>query len=195
MARANTRTYTTELYKIRATWFKASFGLQVGNTYKLQGRGLVDSHSVFRLADSYGGNRELQFNIDGHTHRIKVVVNRNGAACRYFLVCPYCAKNRLDLYAATNAYACRGCLHLSYISQSEGDIERLGRRIRALRRRVWPKPEAWMEYDNLFEDSYYWPKPKNKWSAKFRIDKSGVDRLESMFYRSIENKFRGLICD
>jgi hypothetical protein len=187
MARANTRTYTTELYKIRATWFKASFGLQVGNTYKLQGRGLVDSHSVFRLADSYGGNRELQFNIDGHTHRIKLVVNRNGAACRYFFVCPYCSKNRLDLYAATNAYACRGCLHLSYISQSEGSIERLGRRIRALRRRLWSKPKVWTDYDDLLEDSYHWPKPKGRWSSAFEHEREVVIKLEAKFYSTLES--------
>ena len=182
MARANTRTYTTELYRIRASWLKDSFVLKIGQKYQIEGRGLTHCHSIFRLFESHGGNRELEFNIEGHTHRIKLVVNRNGAACRYFFVCPYCSKNRLDLYAATNAYACRGCLQLSYISQSEGGIERLGRRIRALRRGVWPERKVWLDYDNLFEESFYWPKPKGRWSSAFEEERKQVVKLESAFY-------------
>ena len=193
MARANTRTYTTELYRIRASWFKDSFVLKIGQKYQIEGRGLTHCHSIFRLFESHGGNRELEFNIEGHTHRIKLVVNRNGAAVRYFFVCPYCSKNRLDLYAATNAYACRGCLYLSYISQSEGSVERLGRRIRALRRRLWPKPENWVEYDNLLEDSYYWPKQMGRWSATFEREHKNLVRLETQFYEMVDNYYRSLI--
>ena len=45
-------------------------------------------------------------------------------------------KNRPDQYAATYASAYKGCLQLSCIGRIGGSIERLGRRIWAVRRRV-----------------------------------------------------------
>jgi hypothetical protein len=49
-----------------------------------------------------------------------------------------------------------------------------------------------MEYDNLFEDSYYWPKPKGRWLTTFERERKQVVRLEAVFYGVLDKYHKTL---
>ena len=124
----------------------------------------------------------LTFEIKGQQRSFRIRRNTEGAAPRLFFECPFCYRSRSSLYAATNAYACRECLSLKYLCQSESGLDRLGRKIRKKRFQIWGELAHRFDGNNLFEDSYYWPKPKGQWNAKFEQDQDCVRVLESKFY-------------
>jgi len=65
----------------------------------------------------------------------------------------------------------------SYLSQSEGSMERLGRRIRKL-----TDVSDWPEVNNMFEQICYWPIPKwMRWKT-FEQKRDKITELEKRYW-------------
>lgn len=59
---------------------------------------------------------------------------------RAWFTCPGCQRRRAILYSAAGVFRCRGCHDLAYQSTREDAIDRLGRRIRTLHRKLKAPP-------------------------------------------------------
>ena len=192
MAREQTRTYTCELLRIKATWFKSLFNVTARQSLRLNGTDLSNAHTSFKLQNIGVDKITLEFVIQNRFINIRLEKNTNGVAPRYFFECPYCHRHHTSLYAATNAYACRQCLDLKYLCQSEDTISRRGRRIRKKRFQVWGELAHKFDGNNLLEDSHYWPKPKGRWRKAFEVDRRRVDALENEFYSLMRPFLEGI---
>jgi len=190
MPRLQTRTYTCDLLRIKATWFKRLFNEIDRHKMKLNGTILSSEHSTFQLYPINNKSINLAFIFGDSETVINLIKNDHGAARRYFFKCPFCQHSRTHLYVATNGYACRKCLDLKYLSQSEDEISRLGRKIRNLRFRAYKDIAKQFDGENLLEDSYYWPKPKGKWQDRFQKDREQLFYLESKFYSQMNSLFK-----
>ena len=80
-------------------------------------------------------------------------------------------------------------MKLSYASQSEGKQERLARRIRKLRKKIW---DNFPDINNLIESSEYFPKPKYKRWAKYELERAQVIELEKEFWGLASSQFHRL---
>jgi len=108
------------------------------------------------------------------------------ASKKLYLTCPYCQIKRQHLYEFKKGYSCKACLKLSYASQSEGKQERLARRIRKLRKKIW---DNFPDINNLIESSEYFPKPKYKRWAKYELERAQVIELEKEFWGLASSQF------
>ena len=151
------RTYTTACHRLYAKFFKQVNELPLGN-YRLDSALLSEQHKHLKLVEFKSGERAAIFNIGGKSYQINFRLDDSSASNKLYITCPYCKNKKQHLYVITNGYACRNCLGLHYTCQSEGSQDRLARRIRLLRQKLWGSD--WPEINNLLKHPTYWPKPK-----------------------------------
>jgi galactose mutarotase-like enzyme len=78
---------------------------------------------------------------------------------RYWFRCPGCHRRVAIIYVAGKYFLCRHCYGLTHTSSQEGDLDRLMRKARKIRRRLGASK-------SLF-DSLYCPKPKHMHMRSF----------------------------
>lgn len=104
---------------------------------------------------------------------------------RLIFICPCCCEKRLYLYGASNGWACRKCLKLSYGVQSMGTEDRLRKRIRKLRRSIWGEDVSL----DTFERSYPFSKPKRKRIDNFYDEVEKLNQIEDRYLKLVEQRF------
>ncbi len=177
--RKQTRAYTSEYHRINARVFKSLLTEPLGN-YSIDSDYLSDGHQKLTLKENKNGDRLMTFTINNKPHKIALKLDNSSASNKLYITCPYCQKQRQSLYAIKYAYACRQCIGLHYASQSERPQDRLMRRIRKLRKELWGYD--WPEVNNMFENIYYWPKPKwMRWKT-FYMKRNRVVELEKQYW-------------
>jgi hypothetical protein len=177
--RAQKRAYTTEYHRIHAKVFKQLLTMPFGS-YSINAGHLSNDHQKFTLKENINGVRYMTFTIDDKPHKIALKHDNRSASNKLYITCPYCQKQRQHLYAIKNAYVCRQCIGLHYASQSERPNERLMRCIRKLRKELWGYD--WPDVDNMFEQVYYWPKPKwMRWKT-FEQKRNRITNLENQYW-------------
>lgn len=177
--RTQTRPYTGEYHRIHAKVFKPLLTTPLGR-YSINSEYLSDNHCKLVLKENKNGVRYITFTINDKLHQIALKLDNRSASDKLYITCPYCQKQRQSLYAVKNAYSCRQCLGLHYASQSERPNERLMRRIRKLRTDLWGYD--WPDVNNMFEQVYYWPKPKwMRWKT-FEQKRNKITDLEKRYW-------------
>lgn len=177
--RTQTRAYTTEYHRIHANVFKPLLTTPLGR-YSLNAKHLSDDHQRLRLEENKNGVRYVTFTINNTPHQIALKLDNSSVSNKLYITCPYCQKQRQSLYAIKNAYACRQCIGLHYASQSERPQDRLMRRIRKLRKELWGYD--WPDVNNMFEQVFYWPKPKwMRWKT-FEHKRNKITELEKKYW-------------
>lgn len=174
--RTQTRHYVSEYYSISAITFKQVIGAVKGN-YRIDGlsKNLTDEHASFSLVSNNRWEHIALFTIKGQEIPVPLQHDNRSASNKLYLVCPYCVKNCLRLYALKTTYACRGCAKLHYPSQSEREPERLARKIRKNRKAIWGNNVSGI--DDLFSSSY-WPKPKGMRHNTFKQKRDALLKIE-----------------
>jgi hypothetical protein len=163
------RNYTNEYLKIKASIFKQVSKIALGRYSFSFDHDLSKEHKTFNLVKGPNGERVAVFNIKGSEQRIRLVYDNSSASNKLYITCPHCNLKKQHLYIVANAYACRRCLSLHYRSQSQSNQDRLGRRIRTLRLKLWGKEHKHSELTNLFNHNSRWGKPKwMRWHNYFR---------------------------
>jgi len=122
----------------------------------------------------------MLFTIQEKEIPVPLVTDDRSASKKLYLVCPYCAKQRQHLYAAKSTFSCGGCLGLSYATQSMRPQERLARRIRKLRLKIWGYD--WPDKNDLTELSYHWQKPKQLHRTTFDRERMLLSVLERKYW-------------
>jgi hypothetical protein len=177
--RTQTRAYTAEYHRIHANLFKPLLTKSLGG-YSINSEYLSNNHRKLVLKENKNGVRHVTFIINDKPHQITLKLDSRSASKKLYITCPYCQKQRQHLYAVKNAYSCRACLDLQYASQSERPQERLMRRIRKLRVELWGYD--WPDVNNMFEQVYYWPKPKwMRWKT-FEQKRNTITELENQYW-------------
>ena len=132
-------------------------------------------------------SRIMQFNIAGDCIPVILKIDKNSASNKAYLICPYCNAQRHHLYATKKTYACRVCLNLNFASQSERAPERLARKIRKQRAKLWG--HDFPDVFNLLEHCKSWPKPKWKRWRTFLEEREKIARLEKRYWQHMEERF------
>lgn len=184
--RQRTRRYTGEYPRISAKSLKGLLQSPLGS-YSLAYPNLPSCLNRFTLKEHELGVRYLEFETEKHTLEIGLICCNKSASSKLYLTCPFCQTNRQNLYIFKNGLACRQCLNLHYPSQSERKLERIGRRIRKLRRTLWGNM---VDLDNLFELSSYFPKPKYMRWKTFEQKRNVIINLESEYWAAWSDHFR-----
>ena len=152
-----TRTYTGEYYRIYAKWFKRLLREPAHNKkageFELNYSWLSPEHSKFKLYECEEYPRVMLFEINGKKIPVPLQTDNRSASNKLYLICPYCEQQRQHLFVMKYGFSCRDCAKLHYASQSEGYSDRLARKIRKLRKRIWGN--TYHDINNLFEQSYY----------------------------------------
>lgn len=104
---------------------------------------------------------------------------------RLIFICPCCELKRLYLYGVPNGWACRHCIGLHYSVQSMGTEERLRKRIRKIRRKIWGDNASM----DTFEMSYPFGKPKGVSFDKFCNAVQLLNSVEVRYLRLAEKRF------
>ena len=177
--RKQIRAYTSEYHRINASIFKSLLTASLGN-YKLDNDYLSSEHKNLVLSEQMDGSRYITFTINSKPHLIALKLDNRSVSNKLYITCPYCQKSRQSLYAIKYAYGCRQCVGLQYASQSERPQERLIRRIRKLRKELWGY--NWPEVNNMFENIYYWPKPKFMRWKTFEQKRNKITELEKKYW-------------
>jgi|TARA_R110000851_G_scaffold277112_1_gene430243 hypothetical protein len=190
--RTQVRAYTGEYHRIYANIFKNLVTASLGN-YMLSSDSLSSEHKNLTLSEQADGNRYLTFTINDKPHKIALKRDNRSASNKLYITCPYCQKQRQSLYAIKYAYACRQCIGLHYASQSERPNERLMRRIRKLRKELWGFD--WPDVNNMFENIYYWPKPKwMRWKT-FEQKRNNITELEKKYWPMADIQMKAMFGD
>jgi hypothetical protein len=177
--RTQTRAYTSEYHRIHANVFKSLLTKPLGS-YSINSESLSDNHRKLILKENKNGVRYVTFTINEKPHIIALKLDNRSASNKLYITCPYCQEQRQHLYAIKYAYGCRQCIGLHYASQSERPQERLMRRIRKLRKELWGYD--WPEVNNMFEQVFYWPKPKwMRWKT-FEQKRNKITELEKQYW-------------
>lgn len=188
-SRSKTRSYTTDYKRIKANTFKQLLNSPLGS-YTIQNDYLSTEHKKLELTQ-HQRHRVMTFLINGNYHQIALIIDSHSASNKLYISCPYCQSKRESLYVTKKAYACRTCLNLNYVTQSERQATRLVRRIRQLRRQLWGND--WLEVDNMLTSSNDWPKPKHARWKTFNQQKSTINKLEDTYYPILMSQL-GNIC-
>jgi hypothetical protein len=190
--RTQTRAYTGEYHRISAKTFKNLLTVPFGS-YSLNADFLSSDHQEFKLTALECGVRLMTFTINDKPHKIALKRDNRSASNKLYITCPYCQKQRQSLYAIKYAYACRQCIGLHYASQSERPQERLMRRIRKLRKELWGYD--WPDVNNMFENIYYWPKPKwMRWKT-FEQKRNNITELENRYWPMADIQMKTMFGD
>jgi len=181
--RARTRPYIGEYHRIAAKIFKPCLTVPL-RMYTITGIDISEAHCDFSLRDSGRGWRIIVFTFDGREVSIPLMEDNRSASNKLYLACPYCACLRQHLYALKKDYGCRKCIGLSYGVQSEREPDRLARRIRKLRKKLW---EDDVFINDLTESSYWRAKPKLMKRAAFEKKRDEIVSLEErhLHYQSV----------
>ena len=113
-----TRDYTAEYWRISAISFKPIFKAELGQYVFISGI-LSKHHQRYKVIWVDDGLAVVEFCFDRKKLSVSLVLDNRSASNKLYIVCPHCKTRRQHLYAASNTYACRGCLKLHYLSQSE----------------------------------------------------------------------------
>jgi hypothetical protein len=190
--RKQIRAYTSEYHRIFAKSFKNLVSVPFGN-YSLNADFLSDEHQKFKLTALECGVRLMTFTINDKDHKIALILDHRSASNKLYITCPYCQKPRQSLYVIKYAYVCRQCIGLEYASQSERPKERLMRRIRKLRKELWGYD--WPDVNNMFENIYYWPKPKwIRWNT-FEQKRNYITELEKKYWTMADIQMKTMFGD
>jgi len=177
--RARTRSYTSEYQRIFAKTFKSLLNKPLGD-YFINSDSLSNEHRKLTLTTLNNDIRVITFTIKNKRHQIALKLDSRSASNKLYITCPYCHKQRQHLYAVKSAYVCRECLGLHYASQSERSQDRLMRRIRKLRKELWGAD--YPEVNSMFQNIYYWPKPKKLHWKTFERKRNNIIELEKVFW-------------
>ena len=187
--RTQKRAYTGEYHRIHANVFKHLLTSPLG-IYTINSEHLSDNHSKLVLKKNKNDVRYVEFTINDKPHKIALKLDNRSASNKLYITCPYCQKQRQSLYAIKYAYACRQCIGLHYASQSERPNERLMRRIRKLRKELWGFD--WPDVNNMFENIYYWPKPKwMRWKT-FEQKRNKITELEKKYWPMVDVQMKAM---
>ena len=178
-----TRDYTTEYCRIPAIAFKSLLRAKLG-TYTFTGDQLSEQHKRFNLVATSNDHVTVQFIIDRKIVTLYLIQDERSASNKLYIICPHCKTRRQHLYAASNTYACRGCLRLHYPSQSERANVRLRRKMRNKRIKIWG--EGWPHVTNLFKNVHSWPKPKGLHWKTFTKGLDELDKLERQYWPNVQ---------
>lgn len=189
--RQQTRNYTTEYQQLHASTFK-TLSTSPEGTYRINCEELSENHKIFTLHHSEDWQRLLLFNIAGKKLPIPLSIDTRSASKKLYLICPYCLHQRESLFAMRYGYSCRICANLHYPSQSEREYDRLFRKIRKQRRKIWGNTLPCLIND-MFESSIYWPKPKNMKQKSFTKQQAELQKLEQTYHQWIKRRFGNLI--
>ena len=190
--RTQARAYTSEFHQIHANVFKHLLTSPLG-IYTINSEHLSDNHSKLVLKKNKNDVRYVEFTINDKPHKIALKLDNRSASNKLYITCPYCQKQRQSLYAIKYAYACRQCIGLHYASQSERPNERLMRRIRKLRKELWGFD--WPDVNNMFENIYYWPKPKwMRWKT-FEQKRNKITELEKKYWPMVDVQMKAMFGD
>lgn len=176
--RAQTRNYTYEYQRINAKSFISLLASPLGQ-YQLNGIKKTPSHRQFTLKECEGWGRVMVFNFNGKEIPIPLKTDSRSASNKLFLICPYCAKSRQHLYALRSTFSCRECAGLHYASQSEGQRDRLARKIRKMRIVLWGVDIP--EILSVASSCEFWPKPDNTHWKTFEKKKANIKILENQY--------------
>ncbi|TYK66486.1 hypothetical protein [Colwellia echini] len=177
--RKQRRSYTSDYPRINAKVFKSLLTDPLGS-YSINSEYLSDNHRELILKENTNGVRYVTFTINDKPHTIALKLDKRSASNKLYITCPYCQKQCQHLYAIKYAYACRQCIGLHYVCQSERPNERLMRRIRKLRKELWGYD--WPEVNNMFKHVIYWPKPKwMRWKT-FEQKRAKIIELEEQYW-------------
>jgi hypothetical protein len=177
--RLRCRNYTSEFRQLKAHVFRDMVSAELRH-YQINGGGYSKEHSTFELIESKQWGRVACFTIQGQKIPIPLQVDNSSASTKLYLLCPCCASRRQSLYATKSLYACRTCLKLHYVLQSERKDERLARRIRKQRIKLWGHEQS--EINNLTLSCRYFDKPYNMHWSTFRRQKGDIAKLESEYW-------------
>lgn len=171
MARFNTRNYTSEVSRINTKQLKTMINNPV-------------PHEVT------SGRKKITVGVKGDniTYQLvndKVVIGRIDRTAlsygwRYWFICPHCYSRRLALYFTNKSIACRDCFNLHYASQSENKLDRLRRKVIKYRDRLFKSNDY--EYNDLFNNCVYFPKPKGMSYKRFYIEQNKLINIESVYW-------------
>lgn len=179
------RVYTGQYYRIYAKYFKELLSATVDNknvqTYNINADWLDDGHSQFKLYETDEYPRVMIFKINEQKIPVPLQTDNRSISNKLYLICPYCGKQRQHLFVTKYSFKCRDCANLHYLSQSESKPDRLARRIRKIRAQVWPN--NFPDRDNLFDQSYYWPKPKSWHYSRFEKIRAQLLKLETEYWQ------------
>jgi hypothetical protein len=190
--RTQVRAYTGEYHRIYANVFKSLLTEPLGS-YSINADHLNNDHKKLTLIENENGVRYITFSINDKPHKIALKLDNSSASNKLYITCPYCQKQRQSLYAIKYAYACRQCIGLHYASQSERPNERLMRRIRKLRKELWGYD--WPDVNNMFENIYYWPKPKwIRWKT-FEQKRNNITELEKKYWPMADIQMKTMFGD
>lgn len=178
--RPQTRSYTGRYQRICAKRFKCLLDSPTGN-YEMSGTGFSEEHCKFSLIECKEWYRVMVFTINERQVPVPLQTDNSSASNKLYLICPCCQKQRQHLYVLKALFACRECAGLHYGCQSERKLERLSRRIRKQRAKLWTNDI--FGNNDLFEKSYWWPKPKGLHESTFQRKRNELIQLESEYWK------------
>ena len=191
--RIRKRPYTVEYHRIPARIFKPLLKAKLGQ-YSINSDSLDEQHKKFELIETASKIKIAQFTINNQKLQLGLIQDNSSASNKLYITCPCCQTKRQHLYAVKNAYACRECLGFHYATQAERPRDRLMRKIRYKRKKLWG--EDWPDVNNMFAHSNYWSKPKGIHWKSFYKAKEEIYRLELLYWPMVElhlNKQFGIV--
>jgi len=162
--------------------------------YKINHSYLSEQHKQFELIETKNKIKVAQFTINNQKLQLGLIEDHSSASNKLYITCPCCQKRRQHLYAVKNIYACRECLGLHYATQAERPRDRLMRKIRCKRKKLWGND--WPDVLNMFAHSHYWPKPKGMHWGTFYKAREEIYNLERKYWPMVEthlNKQFGIL--
>lgn len=175
MVRANTRNYTSEVSRINTKQLKTLIGKPVQYDITSGNKKITAQVRNDIIIYELPNNRIVLGQID------KTALSYGW---RYWFICPHCHGRRANLYFTNKQIACRECFNLHYASQSENQLDRLRRKVIKYRDRLFKSNNS--EYNNLFNLSCYFPKPKGMSRKRFDIEQNTLANIEDIYWLPCE---------
>ncbi len=123
----------------------------------------------------------------GEWEPVKQTINFDETNCNYgntrkWFLCPHCNKRVAILYGEDKLFLCRHCYRLPYASQSEGCLDRMARKTRKIRHRLYIDKSA---FDSAKLTDGICIKPKHMhWETFHRLrraESKAEDRMNNAF--------------
>jgi len=181
--RVRKRSYTSEYCRLSAITFKPLLESKTGS-YIIHSERFSEQHKRFELIELGGQFKIMQFTIEGKKFQIGLVQDDSSVSNKLYITCPCCQSKRQHIYAIKKAYACRECLGLKYLTQSERYRDRLMRKIRKKRKALWGND--WPDVNNMFAHTEYWPKPKSVHWSTFEKAREEIYQLERQYWPQVD---------
>ncbi|WP_392558744.1 hypothetical protein [Orbus mooreae] len=171
MVRANTRNYTSEVSRINTKHLKTLVKSPLQYIITSGNKKLTVQVKDYAITYTLPNGRIIQSRIDD---------TAVSYGSRYWFICPHCQTRRATLYFTNQQIACRQCFNLHYPSQSENKMDRLRRKVINKRDRLFKSNDY--EYNNLFNNSYYFPKPKGMSHKRYEIEHNKLANVEDAYW-------------